>query len=61
MKILELKQMVEFVAGKTDCATAEGVVAGTALTAWILGPIGYSIALSLALTYWTENCGSADY
>ena len=60
MKTLELNQMEDLI-GSRDCAGAEGTVAGVAATAWILGPIGYSVALAIAVTYWTTQCGPSDY
>ena len=44
MKTLELKQM-EVLEGGRDCARAEGAIAGAVSTGWILGPIGYSLAM----------------
>lgn len=60
MKTLELKQM-EVLEGGRDCARAEGAIAGAVSTGWILGPIGYSLAIAISVAYWTTQCGSSDY
>ncbi len=60
MKTLKLKEMELLDAGR-DCAKAEGAVVGAAATSWVLGPIGFSIAVSFAFAYWMTQCGPSDY
>ncbi len=62
MKILELEQL-EIIEGgaHADCSEGEGAVAGAFAIGWVLGPIGYAIALAIAINYWTTKCGISDY
>ena len=59
MKNLELNQMENLQGG--DCSDGEGAVAAAAGIGWVLGPIGWGLAMAAALTYWTHVCGPNDY
>jgi hypothetical protein len=60
MKELSI-QKLEIVSGGRDCSDGEGAVAGALATGWVLGPIGWSIAIGIAGTYWMTQCGPSDY
>jgi hypothetical protein len=60
MKELSVERM-EMVSGGRDCSDGEGAVAAAIATGWALGPVGWSIAIGIAGTYWMTQCGPSDY